>query len=257
MEKNFELFNELHHQDQPLLIGNVWDVQSALAFEQAGYKAIATSSAAIAATLGYEDNQSMPFPEYLAVIKRIKNAVHIPFSADIEAGFGSHPQEIAANISVLANAGVAGINIEDSVVQDGERTITDPKAFTKKIQELVALLCRSQTRIFLNLRSDGFLLNLPNALEDAIERVKIYQAAGVHGLFLPGIKRPGDIKAIVSVAGLPINVMCIPGLPDFTSLRNLGVKRISQGPFVHKKLASLMEGLLQRITTAQSFESLF
>src|SRR6187551_164728 len=97
-KNQFETFNALHHQSEPLLIGNVWNVQSAKVFEKLKFKAIATSSAAVAETLGYADGEQMSFEEYLFVIRHIMKAVPLPLSVDLEAGYGTTANEVAKNI---------------------------------------------------------------------------------------------------------------------------------------------------------------
>src|SRR5882724_5704601 len=105
---SFEKFKSLHYNDSPLLIGNAWDVSSAKIFEQRGLKAIATSSKAIANSMGYEDGENIPFDLLLEVVKRIKNNIHLPLSVDIEAGFSRKIPEILQNIESLYDLGVVG-----------------------------------------------------------------------------------------------------------------------------------------------------
>nr|WP_262706578.1 isocitrate lyase/phosphoenolpyruvate mutase family protein [Chryseobacterium carnipullorum] len=124
-------FRALHEQDDPLLIGNVWDAQSARVYEKLGYQAVATSSSAVAFTLGYEDGENMSFDEYFYIIERILKSISIPLSVDLEGGYGQTAEEIVLNISRLANAGVVGINIEDSVIIDGTRRLLSTEDFLK------------------------------------------------------------------------------------------------------------------------------
>jgi 2-methylisocitrate lyase-like PEP mutase family enzyme len=107
MTNNFQKFKELHDQPQPLLIGNVWNVPSAKKMEDLGFKAIGTSSYAIAETLGYADGEEMSFEEYLLIIKRIAASVSVPFSVDLEWGYGKTTTEIVANIKELNKIGVS------------------------------------------------------------------------------------------------------------------------------------------------------
>lgn len=257
MKNKFKEFVELHKNTEPLLIGNVWDVQSAKLFEQQNYSAIATSSAAMAATLGYTDDQDMKFDEYLLIIKRITTAVSIPFSVDIEAGYENTPKAICDNIIALYEAGVSGINIEDSLVSKGKRTIVDAEAFAEKLRWIVKLLKTDNINMFINVRSDSFMLGLPNALADALSRVNIYQDTGVHGLFFPCITKIEDIRTITASSKLPINVMCMSELPDFHQLKEAGVKRISFGPFLHNKIYKQMEGFITQIDVDKNFGNLF
>lgn len=121
-------FKQLHHGEEPLLLGNVWNVESAKVYEKLGYKALATSSSAVALSLGYEDGEQMSFEEYLYIIKRIKASVSIPLSVDLESGYGDI-DTIVSNILKLTEIGVSGINIEDTYVTGGTRKLTDRNIF--------------------------------------------------------------------------------------------------------------------------------
>jgi 2-methylisocitrate lyase-like PEP mutase family enzyme len=257
MKNKFEAFLALHQQQEPLLLGNAWNVQSARVFEQKNFKAIATSSLSVAETLGYEDGQDMSFDDYLFVAKCIAASVSIPFSVDLEGGYGDTPEQIAGNIIQLYNAGVSGINIEDSIVVNGQRTIENVAVFADKLRAICQLLAAQHIKIFINVRSDSFLLGLPNALEDALNRVALYQNTGVHGLFFPCITQIPDMQKVTQSSKLPINVMCVPGLPNFDQLQQAGIKRISIGPFLNKAIYQKMGDLIDQVIGEGSFDSLF
>lgn len=250
-------FKELHHQTQPLIIGNVWNVQSAKIYEKLNFQAIGTSSAAIAHSLGYEDGEQMPFSDLLFIIERIKKNVDLPLSVDIEFGYGNTATEIASNIIALAKLGVVGINIEDSFIENGERKLKNSIQFSQLLQETKNILTQQEISIFFNVRSDAFLLNIPNALHIAEERIKEYELAGADGIFLPCITKVTDIKVAVSQTKLPINVMCMPNLPNFETLANIGVKRISMGNFINGNVYQVMENTVSAILRQQSFNILF
>jgi 2-methylisocitrate lyase-like PEP mutase family enzyme len=252
-----EQFKALHQQTEPLLLGNVWNVQSAVILQKQQYKAIATSSMAIAETLGYQDGEQMPFDEYLLIIKRIKASTTIPLSVDLEAGYGETEEEIVKNIKLLHNLGIAGINIEDSVVNNYSRSIVSADDFTKKLAGITARLKALNINIFINVRCDTFLLGLPNACVEAVNRINLYEKSGVNGIFFPCITAIDDIKTTVNCTRLPVNVMCMPGLPDFEVLRSLGVKRISMGSFLNNAVYKRAELLSQNIIRERNFSSLF
>ncbi|EKB48274.1 Oxaloacetate decarboxylase [Cecembia lonarensis LW9] len=250
-------FKELHNQTKPLIIGNVWNVQSAKTFEKLGFKAIGTSSAAIAHTLGYEDGEQMPFSDLLFIVERIKNSVSLPLSVDIEFGYGNTAIEIANNIILLEKLGIAGINIEDSFFENGERKLKDSIHFSQLLQEIKSILTLQGISIFINVRCDAFLLNIPNALKVATERIKIYEQSGADGLFLPCITKESEIATIASQTKLPLNVMCMPELPNFERLEKIGVKRISMGNFLNGYAYTSLENIVTKILSEQSFNSVF
>lgn len=250
-------FRELHSGSDPLLIGNVWNVQSAKVFEKVGFKAIATSSAAVAETLGYQDGQVMSFDEYAFVVKRIVKATSLPVSVDLESGYGKTPAEIAKNILQLHEMGVVGVNIEDSGIEGAKRIIADAGEFANTLKQVVDLVNGKEHRVFINLRSDTFLLGMTDPVKESKRRITLYEKTGVNGLFLPCITELNDIKAIVSATNLPLNVMCMPALPDFDTLKAVGVKRISMGNFLNKKVYQNLEKDVQGIVDDRSFASIF
>ncbi|MBE8168876.1 MAG: isocitrate lyase/phosphoenolpyruvate mutase family protein [Shewanella sp.] len=251
------MFKDLHRKKQPLVICNVWDVSSALVAEQKGFEAIGTSSAAIAKILGKDDGENVLFEELLSIVAAISNLSSLPVTVDLESGYGDSPEVIAKNISELAKVGVVGVNIEDSKVIHGERLLSDAIEFANKLKSIKTLLHKMNITMFVNVRSDTYLLNIDNTLEVSIKRIEMYQRAGADGIFLPCIKTPDDIKAVVANTKVPINVMCVPELPDFDTLEELGVKRISMGNFLHEAMLDSFSSMLSAIVAEKSFERLF
>jgi 2-methylisocitrate lyase-like PEP mutase family enzyme len=256
MTKYFK-FKELHNQIKPLIIGNVWNVQSAKVCEKLNFQAIGTSSAAIAHSSGYEDGEQIPFSDLLFIVERIRKSVVLPLSVDIEFGYGNTRTEIANNIISLEKLGVVGINIEDSFFENGERKLNDTVQFSQLLQEVKNILSQQGISIFINVRCDAFLLNIPNALQIATERIEKYEQAGADGIFLPCITKENDISTIVSQTKLPLNVMCMPELPNFETLEKLGVKRISMGNFLNSYAYTSFENMTTNILVEQSFKALF
>jgi 2-methylisocitrate lyase-like PEP mutase family enzyme len=257
MSNSFNQFLELHHQPSPFLIGNVWNVQSAKVFEKQKFKAIATSSAAVAETLGYADGEEVSFDEYLFVVKHIARFTSLPLSVDLEGGYGKSAQQIAENIRLLSNAGVAGINLEDSKIADGKREIVPSPQFAQLVKDICSIIDSQKIKMFINLRCDAFLLATPNAIDEALLRIKAYENTGAHGLFFPCITKIAEIQKITSSTKLPVNVMCMPDLPDFESLKKAGVKRISMGNFLNKRIYQDLEKYLIRTTESGNFHHLF
>ena len=254
--KSFETFLQLHAGPDPLLLGNIWDVNSAKLFEKAGYKAIGTSSQAVASSLGYEDGEHMPFDTLLQLARQVVKSVDIPVTIDIEGGFSRSAAGIIDHIEKLHDAGVAGINLEDTVV-DGSRTLQPVTAFQKTLTSVANHLYRKNLKIFLNIRTDGFLLGMPDALAETLGRVSGYTDAGVNGVFVPCITGIGDIKAVVAATDLPVNVMCMPSLPNFGELKAAGVRRISMGPFVYGYIGKKAAEAVSKIIEGDSFSFLF
>ncbi len=243
-------FKQLHQS--LFILPNAWNPKSALHFQQEHFPAVATSSAAVANSLGYEDGEAMPFEEYLLIVRRIVATVQVPVTVDIEMGYGKTNATIVANIKKLTDLGVAGINIEDSTIHSGNRTLQNAHQFAERIAFI-----KNKADLFVNVRSDTYLLNVANKQSETLARIPLYEAAGADGIFLPCISAAADIAAAVNSTTLPINVMCLPQLPDFETLRTLGVKRVSMGPFLFNRLYDGITPLTQAITATNNFSPLF
>ncbi|WP_160138749.1 isocitrate lyase/phosphoenolpyruvate mutase family protein [Chryseobacterium sp. c4a] len=250
-------FKSLHQEEEPLLLGNVWNVQSAKVFEKLGYKALATSSSAVAMSLGYEDGEQMSFEEYFYIIKRIKASVSIPLSVDLEGGYGSTDEIVVSNIIKLLEIGVVGINLEDTYVIHGERKLLDRNVFFEKLSTILSMLKERRNEIFINIRTDPFLLGMENALEETLKRIEGFEKLNVDGIFVPGMTNEEDIKTIVHATSLPLNVMCLPDLPNFETLKSAGVKRITSGAFLNRHIYRELEKISDTITNSKSFTALF
>tara|TARA_R110000737_G_scaffold226870_2_gene241322 strand:+ start:709 stop:1404 length:696 start_codon:yes stop_codon:yes gene_type:complete len=231
-------------------------VPSTALAEKLGFRAIGTSSFAIASILGYNDGEEMEFSELEYFVERISSVSKLPLSVDLESGYSRRPKKIAENIIRLGNLGVVGINFEDSKVEN-KRTLLNENEFAKTISEVKELLEKANVDMFLNVRTDTFLLGHSNVIVETKKRIKLYESAGADGIFTPCIEKKTDIEEIVNSTTLPINVMCMPNLPNFDTLEKLGVKRISMGNFLFDKMYSSLEKITQNVLTDKSFNSIF
>ena len=232
-------------------------MQSAKICEKLNFQAIGTSSAAIAHSLGYEDGEQVPFLDLLFVVERIIKNVTLPLSVDLEFGYGKTATEITNNIKALHKLGVVGINIEDSLIENGVRKLNDSSQFSNLLKEVKAILIENEISLFINVRCDAFLLNIQNALQVVLERIIKYELAGADGIFLPCITQESDISKIILQIKRPLNVICMPELPNFEKLQKLGVKRISAGNFLNNFAYTSLEKMTSKILTEQSFNALF
>jgi 2-methylisocitrate lyase-like PEP mutase family enzyme len=245
---NYETFSQLHRQEKPLIIANAWNVKSAQIIETNGYDAIATSSGAIANSLGYEDGEKIPFSELLYMIQRIKACTRIPLSVDFERGYTNDLAELNDNISKLIDAGVVGINLEDAQGED---------IYLRKLNSIKTYLTKSNQQIFINARTDAFLQKLNAPLETTLKRAKLYADAGADGLFVTGIQDTATINEITSAVSLPVNVLGVPKLSSIETLSECGVKRISMAVLLYKATYDRLESMIREIKTEQSFAPLF
>jgi 2-methylisocitrate lyase-like PEP mutase family enzyme len=245
---NFKRFFELHHRQQPLVIANAWNAKSAQGIEKAGFEAIATSSGAIADSLGYKDGEQIPFGEMLYIISRITSVAMVPVSVDMERGYTDDVTVLIENIQKLIDLGVAGINIED---HQGE------EVFLKKLNAINNFLEQTNQELFVNARTDVFLQKIENPIQTVISRAARYKDAGADGLFVTGVQDTEMIKEIVSGVRLPVNVVGIASIASVPLLADCGVKRISMAGMLYSAGYRKIQGLLGSITSENSFKALY
>jgi len=224
-------FLELHRGPKILVLPNAWDVASARIFEDAGFPAIGTTSAGVANSFGYPDGQKIPREEMLGAVRRIAEAVEVPVTADVEAGFGSTPEEVAGTAQAVIAAGAVGMNLEDGVEGKPE-LLADVNRHKEIIQAVLEVSEGAGVTFVLNARTDIFLYGLGPAetrLARAIERLNAYRAAGAPALFAPGVKDPETIAQLVRGVGGPLNILATVGTPPVAELQRLGVARVSVG----------------------------
>lgn len=217
---------ELHRPGSPLLLPNVWDVWSARAVAGAGVAAIATTSAGIARSLGYEDGEAMPARAAFEALARIAAAVELPVTADLEAGYGLDPEPFVA---ALLDAGAVGCNVEDTDHRTGGRVAIQRQS--EWIAGIVEAGARRGVEVAVNARVDCFLdgERSPERLEEAITRGRAYRTAGAACVYPIVAADEHDLAALVRELGV-VNVLLSPRAPSLTRLRELGVARISSGP---------------------------
>ncbi len=237
-------FFELHVPGAPFVIGNVWDAASARVFETSGFAALATSSAAVAWSLGYPDGEIVDTNELYAAIARIVRVVRVPVSADLEAGFGATPTAIAGTCERALATGIVGVNLEDFDATTGELF---PIAIA--VERIRAFRARADTlgkRLFINARTDVMLRAIGptgDRTHVVIERLQAYAGAGADGAFVPGIGDVATIGAIAHAVRMPLNVLLMPGIASLNELAAVGVARVSIGSSPMTRLLGVLRDL--------------
>ncbi|MFF9912142.1 isocitrate lyase/phosphoenolpyruvate mutase family protein [Streptomyces sp. NPDC013457] len=202
----------------PLIVPGPWDAASARVFEEAGFPTLATPSAGIAASLGYEDGQT-PAGEMFAAVARIVRAVSVPVTADLEDGYGLPPKEL---VERALETGAAGVNLEDGDRSSGLR---DPREQADRLAEVRA---EAGPLLFVNARVDTYVRGV-NDVDDAIGRARLYVAAGADCVY--PIKAPAaHLPLLRAGIDVPVNVLALPDGPSFAELGRLGATRITFGP---------------------------
>ncbi len=228
-----EKFLRLHHKFDPILLYNIWDLDSAKAVSQAGAEALATSSWSMAAAQGLEDGQKLPMEYVLEATKRIAVSTDLPVTVDFEGGYATAPGEIFKNVSRLLQAGAIGVNFEDQMI--GGTGLCDASEQAVRIGAVRSAADAEGIPAVINARTDLFLQEKDttkhaNLVNEAIHRAAIYKKAGADCFFVPGILDACLISQIGNSVDLPVNVMVLDTSADLTGIIQTGVERISFGP---------------------------
>lgn len=236
------IFLSLHEEPGVFVIPNAWDAGSARLLQNLGFRAVATTSAGFAFTIGKPDGMgAVTREEHLGNVKAIAEATSLPVSADLEGGFGDAPEECAKTIELAAQAGVVGGSIEDSTGRKDD-PIYDIEVAVARVAAAAQAAKSLPFKFTLTARSENFLHDRPN-LADTIMRLQAFQDAGADVLYAPGLTRAEDIETVVKEVDRPVNVlMGMKGIGlTVEDLNQLGVKRISVGgAFTRAALAGFL-----------------
>lgn len=215
-------FRELHAAGT-FVMPNAWDVGSARVLRQAGFAAVATTSSGLAASLGKLDQQ-VTRDELVTHVTAVAAAVDVPVSVDSEWLFADTAEGIAETVRLLAEAGAAGLSIEDYHPVTGS---VQPLPLSADRVGAAAEAARRHDLV-LTARAENLLYGHTD-LDDTIARLVAYRKAGADVLFAPGLTAPGDIARVIAAVDAPVNVLALPGTPSVPELSALGVRRVSTG----------------------------
>jgi len=249
------LFRRLHQGPGILVLPNVWDVASARIVEQAGFPAIATSSAGVAFALGYPDGERISRDEMTSVVARIVAHVGVPVTADMEAGYGPGPEDAAATVRAVIAAGAVGMNFEDSPGEGGEPLL--PEALqVERVRAAREAANATGVPFVLNARTDVFLEQVgepAGRLAHAVRRLNAYRSAGADCLFAPGVSDPATIAILVKEVHGPLNVLAVAASPPIRELERLGVARVSLGSGPMRAGLTVLRRLAEELRTAGTY----
>lgn len=240
-----ELFHRLHHSGDLLIFPNIWDSLGTRLLESNHYPAIATASASIAYTHGFQDGENMPLAQLLELLTTITQSVNLPVTADIESGYATTNKQLEENIKAFIATGIVGINIEDTEKDKNQLYAIEHQC--ERIQIVRKVANELGIPLFINARTDVFIQDTHEAietkLEEAIRRGLAYKQAGADGIFPIALRQQAAIETLVKQLQLPINILALPGIPDFETLKKIGVTRISLGPGFLKIAIQAMKNL--------------
>lgn len=250
-------FLGMHGPGRMLVLPNVWDVVSARLFEQAGFGALATTSAGIAFTLGYPDGERIPREEMVAAVRRIATRVAVPLSADMEAGYGPRPEDVAQTVRETIAAGAVGMNLEDADPSGAGLFEIDRQV--ERVRAAREAAAASGVPFTLNARTDVLLARVgepAGRLEHAVRRLNAYRAAGADCLFAPGATDARTVESLVREVAGPLNLVALPGMPPVAELERLGVRRLSVGSGPMRAGLGLVRRIAEELRDAGTFAAM-
>lgn len=245
--EHYEQFLALHQQPEAFVMPNVWDGMSALIFKDAGFPALATSSAALACGLGRRDGRhTVSAAEHLAHAELLIKIGGLPVNGDFEDGYGANPDDVAATVGTAIDAGLAGLGVEDTSA-DPANPIRD---FDDAVARVRAAAQAARGRIVLTGRTDNFL-HRRNDLDDTIRRLTAFAEVGADVLYAPYPPDMAAVEAIVkAVAPKPVNIVVGTKAerPTVAELSAAGVKRISTGAALYYHAAAAVKSAAAALT---------
>lgn len=213
-----------------MVLPNAWDAASAKIFAQEEFRAIGTTSAGVAAALGYRDGEEVPWPAMIEAIRRIVQAVRLPVTADCEGGYQGQVS-VRDLITDLVKAGAVGPNIEDGC-GPGAAPLRPVAAQCQYLEAIREEAGRQGQPLVLNARTDAFwhpVGDTGECLASAVKRGQAYRKAGADCIFVPGVEDRNTIARLVDGISAPVNILIGPGSPSVAELQALGVARVSVG----------------------------
>jgi 2-methylisocitrate lyase-like PEP mutase family enzyme len=257
-----ERFLKFHHDKEILVLLNSWDTGSSKLIEASGYKAIATTSMGIAASMGYPDCQVIKLSEMIGAITGIVNGVRVPVTVDIEAGYGNTTNEIIDSVKKIIATGIVGINIEDSI--DLNPVLIDTMEFCERISAIRALSDSMGFHLVINARTDSFYTTSGSPQEklaESIKRGNKYREAGADCIFVQPVWEKETIRTLVKEINAPVNILSNPGIsaglpPSVRELQDLGVARLSLGSGLMKATLALIKKVADELSEKGTYSIL-
>jgi 2-methylisocitrate lyase-like PEP mutase family enzyme len=236
----------MHRAGRPLVLPNVWDAASAKALARAGFSAVATSSGAVAAALGWPDHEAAPVDEVFRALARVTRVVDVPVTADVEAGFGLSADDL---VERLLSAEAVGCNLEDSNPHTG--ALVDPQAQARRLSDMREAATRAGVPLVINARVDVWIHGAgtrEKRLAEGLRRARLYRAAGADCVYPIGLGDLDDLAAFVhGVEGTAVNAMAFARAPSLAALAGVGVARISFATSLFRYVAECLDERLAGI----------
>jgi 2-methylisocitrate lyase-like PEP mutase family enzyme len=240
------------HADGTLVLANAWDAASAAVIADAGAAAIATTSAGVAWSLGRRDGEQLSRAELIGAIERIAAVVEVPLTADIEAGYGAAPEDVAGTVTAVLGAGAVGINLEDAPA--GGSGLYTPEFAAARIRAArSAAVAYGVPDFVINARTDVSMRQVGDPETrpgEVLRRARQYADAGGDCLFVPALSDLAVLESLVAQSPLPISAFTGPDRPTVAQLRAAGVRRVSVGPALTQAAYTITRQLAEELLTA-------
>jgi len=256
--KKAEALRRMHFGPEALVLVNAWDVASARIIEESGFPAVATTSAGIAFAHGFPDGQAIDPRVMIRAVAAIADAVHVPVTADAEAGYGASPQSAADTARQVLLSGAVGMNFEDAT-GDSKQPLAELSLQVERVHAIRGVATETGIPLVLNARTDVYLLQVGDPAtryDETLKRLIAYRDAGADCVFAPGIRDAQTIARLVKDVGCPVNVLAAPGAPSISELNALGVKRVSLGSGPMRAAVGLLRKLAQEVKSHGTYNSM-
>lgn len=254
--KKAEILLSLHNNGKLLILPNVWNPIGARMLEAKGFPVVATASAAIAESLGYADGERVKLETMLESVGRIVHSVDVPVTADFEAGYSDTLEGLQENISRLLDTGAVGINFEDSFDDSSRlRPIAEQVERIKAVRETAT---RRGIHLVINARADSFFADgfssEEERIEDVITRLNAYIQAGADSTYPVGRGDKETLKILRKRISAPINVLASAKTAGLKELQEIGINRVSFGPYIFRSLLAKMSAMYDQVHGLGSYD---
>ena len=253
--KKAEQFLALHHDPKLLVLPNIWDPIGARLLQGQGYPAVATASAAVAFSLGYDDGQKITLAAMIEAVRRVADSVDVPVTADMEGGYAEQPKDVAENMRQVLQAGAVGINFEDSRI--GGDSLHDIDFQGDRIRAIRSMANQEGVPLVINARVDTYIHenDLPDEdrLAETITRAKAYLEAGADCIYPIVVHDLEILTTIQDAIQAPINALGLPIAPSMRGLEAAGIARLSLGPFLFKAALTTMQNVAKELLAYGSY----
>ena len=252
-----ENFLALHKQDKLLVLPNIWNPIGARILEAKGFPAAATASAAISSSLGYRDGEKIKLSTHLDIIERIVKSVDIPVTSDIESGYASDINSLRDSINKVIDTGVAGINIEDSLEEEGSLRNTEEQC--ERISTVRKVSEERVLHLVINARIDCFLSGnekpVTEVIAQVINRAGEYIKAGADLVYPVGVLDLETITILRKEISSPINILGSHRTIPLKTMQEIGINRVTFGPFIFRSSLKKFVNIIEELSSLGSYES--